>query len=232
MIRFDRFTQKAQEALHSAQGHATEHRHSQLQPEHLLWALIEQKDGVVLPVLQKLGTDVSKLAQGMADAIAKLGRLAAPADVQLSPQLGKILQAAEAEAAQFKDEYVSTEHILLAMTGAKDEAVSRLLEDHGVTHDAILKVLVSIRGSQKITDPNPEEKYQALERYSHDLTELARAGKLDPVIGRDEEIRRVVQVLSRRTKTIPSSSANPESVRLPSPKVWRSASLAATFPNP
>jgi ATP-dependent Clp protease ATP-binding subunit ClpB len=203
MIRFDRFTQKAQEALHSAQGHATEHRHSQLQPEHLLWALIEQKDGVVLPVLQKLGTDVSKLAQGMADAIAKLGRLAAPADVQLSPQLGKILQAAEAEAAQFKDEYVSTEHILLAMTGAKDEAVSRLLEDHGVTHDAILKVLVSIRGSQKITDPNPEEKYQALERYSHDLTELARAGKLDPVIGRDEEIRRVVQVLSRRTKNNP-----------------------------
>ena len=203
MIRFDRFTQKAQEALHSAQGHATEHRHSQLQPEHLLWALIEQKDGVVLPVLQKLGTDVSKLAQGMADAIAKLGRLAAPADVQLSPQLGKILQAAEAEAAQFKDEYVSTEHILLAMTGAKDEAVSRLLEDHGVTHDAILKALVSIRGSQKITDPNPEEKYQALERYSHDLTELARAGKLDPVIGRDEEIRRVVQVLSRRTKNNP-----------------------------
>ncbi len=203
MIRFDRFTQKAQEALHSAQGHATEHRHSQLGPEHLLWALIEQKDGVVLAVLQKLGTDVSKLAQGMADAVAGLARLGAPAEVQLSPQLGNILQAAETEAAQFKDEYVSTEHLLIAMTGATDEAVSRLLEAHGVTKDAILKVLVSIRGSQKITDPNPEEKYQALERYSHDLTELARGGKLDPVIGRDEEIRRVVQVLSRRTKNNP-----------------------------
>ena len=203
MIRFDRFTQKAQEALHSAQGHATEHRHSELQAEHLLWALVEQKDGVVLPVLEKLGTDVSKLAQGMADAVAKLPRLGAPAEIPLSPQLAKILQAAEAEAAQFKDEYVSTEHLLIALTGAKDGAVSRLLQEHGVTKDAILEVLMSIRGSQKITDPNPEEKYQALERYSHDLIEMAREGKLDPVIGRDEEIRRVVQVLSRRTKNNP-----------------------------
>ena len=203
MIRFDRFTQKAQEALGSAQTHAAEHQHSQVQPEHLLWALIEQKDGVVLPVLEKLGVDVSKLAEGMADAVAKLGRLATPAEVQISPQLGIILQAAEAEAAAFKDEYVSTEHLLIAMTAAKDETVFQLLDAHGVTKDAILKVLVSIRGSQKITDPNPEEKYQALERYSHDLTQLARGGKLDPVIGRDEEIRRVIQVLSRRTKNNP-----------------------------
>ncbi len=203
MIRFDRFTQKAQEALGSAQAHAAEHQHSQVQPEHLLWALIEQKDGVVLPVLEKLSVDVSKLAEGMADAVAKLGRLATPAEVQISPQLGKILQAAETEAAAFKDEYVSTEHLLIAMTAAKDEAVFQLLNAHGVTKDAILKVLVSIRGSQKITDPNPEEKYQALERYSHDLTQLARGGKLDPVIGRDEEIRRVIQVLSRRTKNNP-----------------------------
>ena len=162
MIRFDRFTQKAQEALGSAQAHAAQHQHPQVQPEHLLWALIEQKDGVVLPVLEKLGVDVSKLAEGMADAVAKLGRLATPVEVQISPQLGKILQAAESEAAAFKDEYVSTEHLLIAMTAAKDEAVSRLLNANGVTKDAILKVLVSIRGSQKITDPNPEEKYQAL----------------------------------------------------------------------
>ena len=203
MIRFDKFTLKAQEALQSAQSHAAEHRHAQLQPEHLLWALIEQKDGVVLPILQKLGTDVRALAESLAKAVGNLPRLDTPAEIPLSPQLSKILQTAQTEADQFKDEYVSTEHLLIAMAGANGEEVARLLASDGVTKDAILKVLVSIRGSQKITDPNPEEKYQALERYSHDLTELARIGKVDPVIGRDEEIRRVMQVLSRRTKNNP-----------------------------
>ena len=203
MIRFDKFTLKAQEALQSAQSHAAEYSHSQLQPEHLLWALIEQKDGVVLPVLQKLGTDVGTLAEGLAKAVGNLPRLDAPAEIPLSPQLSKILEAAQTEADQFKDEYVSTEHLLIAIAGANGEEAARLLASAGVTKDAILKVLVSIRGSQKITDPNPEEKYQALERYSHDLTELARTGKVDPVIGRDEEIRRVMQVLSRRTKNNP-----------------------------
>ena len=203
MIRFDKFTLKAQEALRSAQAHAEEHRHSQVQPEHLLWALIEQKEGVVLPTLQKLGADIPTLARDMANVVGNLPRLESPAESQVSPALGKILEAALAEADRFKDEYVSTEHLLIALTSAKGEEVARLLTAHGITKDAILKVLVSIRGTQKITDPNPEEKYQALERYSRDLTELARRSRLDPVIGRDEEIRRVVQVLSRRTKNNP-----------------------------
>ena len=174
-----------------------------MQPEHLLWALLEQKEGVVLPTLQKLGADIPTLASDMATAVGSLPRLESPAEPQVSPALGKILETALAEADQFKDEYVSTEHLLIAMTSAQGEEVARLLASHGITKDAILKVLVSIRGTQKITDPNPEEKYQALERYSRDLTELARTSRLDPVIGRDEEIRRVVQVLSRRTKNNP-----------------------------
>ena len=203
MIRFDKFTLKAQEALQAAQSSAQQHNHSQIQPEHLLLALLEQKDGVVRPVLEKLGADLRSLADLAGKAVKSLPRLEGPAEVQLSPQLVRILELAQTEADQFKDEYVSTEHILIAMATAKREAVQQLLDAHGVTKDAVLKVLVSIRGSQKITDPNPEEKYQALERYSRDLTKLARAGKLDPVIGRDEEIRRVIQVLSRRTKNNP-----------------------------
>ena len=203
MIRFDKFTLKAQEALQAAQSVALERGHSQIQPEHLLLALLEQKDGVVGPVMNKLGTDVRSLTGLVQKAVEGLPRLEGPADVQLAPQLVRILESAETEARQFKDEYVSTEHILIAMTAAKREDVQKLLDAHGVTREAILKVLMSIRGSQKITDPNPEEKYQALERYSRDLTGLARSGKLDPVIGRDEEIRRVVQVLSRRTKNNP-----------------------------
>src|SRR5436190_846779 len=203
MIRFDKPTLKGQEALQSAQTHAQENNNPQVAPEHLLWALIEQKDGVVLPVLQKLGVNVQTLARDMADAIAKLPKVQGQPELYMSPALGRILEEALKEADQFKDEYVSTEHLLIALSHAKNEAAARLLQSHGVTKDAILKVLVSIRGTQKSTDPNPEEKYQALQRYSRDLTELARKGRLDPVIGRDEEIRRVIQILSRRTKNNP-----------------------------
>jgi ATP-dependent Clp protease ATP-binding subunit ClpB len=203
MIRFDKLTLKGQEALQSAQTHAQENNNPQVAPEHLLWALIEQKDGVVLPILQKLGVNVQTLARDMADAVAKLPKVQGQPELYMSPTLGRILEDALKEADQFKDEYVSTEHLLIALTNAKNEPAARLLQSHGVTKDAILKVLVSIRGTQKITDPNPEEKYQALQRYSRDLTELARKGKLDPVIGRDEEIRRVIQILSRRTKNNP-----------------------------
>ncbi len=203
MIRFDKLTLKGQEALQSAQTHAQENNNPQVAPEHLLWALIEQKDGVVLPILQKLGVNVQTLARDMADAVAKLPKVQGQPELYMSQALGRILEDALKEADQFKDEYVSTEHLLIALTNAKNEPAARLLHSHGVTKDAILKVLVSIRGTQKITDPNPEEKYQALQRYSRDLTELARKGKLDPVIGRDEEIRRVIQILSRRTKNNP-----------------------------
>ena len=203
MIRFDKFTLKSQEALQSAQSHAQEKGNPQLAPEHLLWALIQQKDGVVLPVLQKLGANVQVLATDLSNAVSKLPQVQGQADIHLSPGLNRVLEDAQKEADQFKDEYVSTEHLLIALANAKGEAVAKALQSQGVTREAILKVLVSIRGSQKITDPNPEEKYQALQRYSRDLTDLARKGKLDPVIGRDEEVRRVIQVLSRRTKNNP-----------------------------
>ena len=203
MIRFDKLTLKGQEALQSAQSHAQEKGNPQVAPEHLVWALIEQKEGVVLPVLQKLGVNLQAIAQGLADLVAKLPKVQGQAEVQISPALARILEDSFKEADQFKDEYVSTEHLLIALTNAKGEGVTGLLASHGVTKEAILKVLVSIRGTQKITDQNPEEKYQALQRYSRDLTGLARKGKLDPVIGRDEEVRRVIQVLSRRTKNNP-----------------------------
>src|SRR6516225_5660024 len=203
MIRFDKLTLKGQEALQSAQNHAQEKGNPQIAPEHLLWALIEQKEGVVLPILQKLGANLQTIARDLADAVAKLPKVQGQSELYMSPALNRVLEDAQKEADQFKDEYVSTEHLLIALSNAKGEAVARILQSHGATKDAILKVLVSIRGTQKITDPNPEEKYQALQRYSRDLTELARKGKLDPVIGRDEEIRRVIQILSRRTKNNP-----------------------------
>src|ERR1041385_3580852 len=161
MIRFDKFTVKAQEAFQAAQSHAQEKNNPQVSPAHLLWALIEQKDGVVLPALQKLGVNLQTIARDLADAVAKLPKVEGQAELYMSPGLSKVLEDAQKEADQFKDEYVSTEHLLIALTSAKGEAVARLLQSHGVTKDAILKVLVSIRGTQKITDPNPEEKYQA-----------------------------------------------------------------------
>ena len=203
MIRADKFTIKSQEALQAAQAHAQELGNPQFTAEHLLYALIQQKDGVVLPVLQKLGADIQKVASDLGTAVSKLPKVQGQSDLHMSPAMGRILEDAQKEADTFKDEYVSTEHLLIALTNAKGEAVSKLLQAQGITKDSILKVLVTIRGSQKITDPNPEEKYQALQRYSRDLTDLARKGKLDPVIGRDEEVRRVIQVLSRRTKNNP-----------------------------
>jgi ATP-dependent Clp protease ATP-binding subunit ClpB len=203
MIRFDKLTLKGQEALQSAQTHAQENGNPQVTPEHLLFALIEQKEGVVLPILQKLGVNLQSLAGDLAAAVSKLPKVQGQAEIYISSGLNRVLEDAFKEADQFKDEYVSTEHLLIALSNAKGEGVAYLLQSNGVTKDAILKVLVSIRGTQKITDPNPEQKYQALQRYTRDLTELARKGKLDPVIGRDEEIRRVIQILSRRTKNNP-----------------------------
>jgi ATP-dependent Clp protease ATP-binding subunit ClpB len=203
MIRADKFTSKSQEALQAAQAHAQELGNPETTAEHLLYALVQQKDGVVLQILQKIGADISSVARDLSAAESKLPKVQGQGELSWNPALVRILENAQKEADNFKDDYVSTEHLLIALTNAKGEEVSRLLQAQGVTKDSILKVLVSIRGSQKITDPNPEEKYQALQRYSRDLTELARKGKLDPVIGRDEEVRRVVQVLSRRTKNNP-----------------------------
>src|SRR2546425_3874929 len=152
MIRFDKLTLKGQEALQSAQSHAQEKGNPQVAPEHLLWALIEQKDGVVLPILQKLGVNLQTIARDLADAVAQLPKVSGQTELHLSPALGRILEDAQKEADQFKDEYVSTEHLLIALSNAKGETAGRLLQSHGLSKDAILKVLVSIRGTQKITE--------------------------------------------------------------------------------
>jgi ATP-dependent Clp protease ATP-binding subunit ClpB len=203
-IRWDKFTVKAQEAVQRANQLASEHGNPELQPIHLLAALLEDKEGIVPPVLEKIGIgpqSVLNETYGQIDQLPKVSGEAAQAT--LSNSVNKLLEQAFKEAANFKDEYVSTEHLLLAITQLKQDAAQQILKRHGATYDAILKALTAVRGSQKVTDQNPEAKYQALERYARDLTEQARRGKLDPVIGRDEEIRRVVQVLSRRTKNNP-----------------------------
>jgi ATP-dependent Clp protease ATP-binding subunit ClpB len=203
-IRWDKFTVKAQEAVQHANKLASEHGNPELQPLHLLAALLEDKEGIVSPVLDKIGIGPQAVLSDVYRDIEKLPKVSGEAaQATLSNAANKLLEQAFKEAANFKDEYVSTEHLLLAITHLKQDAAQQILARHGATHDAILKALTSVRGSQKVTDQNPEAKYQALERYAHDLTEQARRGKLDPVIGRDEEIRRVVQVLSRRTKNNP-----------------------------
>jgi ATP-dependent Clp protease ATP-binding subunit ClpB len=203
-IRWDKFTVKAQEAVQRANELASEHGNPELMPVHMLAALLEDKEGIVTPVLEKIGVGPQAVLADVYREIEKLPKVSGEsAQATISNAANKLIDQAFKEASNFKDEYVSTEHLLLAITHLKQDAAQRVLAQHGATYDAILKALTSVRGSQKVTDQNPEAKYQALERYARDLTEQARRGKLDPVIGRDEEIRRVVQVLSRRTKNNP-----------------------------
>ncbi len=204
-IRWDKFTLKAQEAVQRAGNLASENGNPEVMPVHLLAALLEDKEGIVPPVLEKIGIGAQAVLRDAYQEIEKLPKVSGSGATQanLSQALNQLLERAFKEADNFKDEYVSTEHLLLATTQSKRDAAQEILARHGATHDAILKALTAVRGSQKVTDQNPEAKYQALERYARDLTEQARRGKLDPVIGRDEEIRRVVQVLSRRTKNNP-----------------------------
>ena len=200
----NRYTEKAQEALVRAQSLAGEHSHGQVEGEHLLLALVRQSDGVVPLVLQGLGLQAEILAEKLESDLARLPQVyGATAQVGLSRDLQKALQRAEKLAGEMHDEFVSTEHLLLALSEERAGNVARLLQSYGLGKDAILRALTAIRGSQRVTSQRPETTYQALEKYGRDLTELARAGKLDPVIGRDEEIRRVIQVLSRRTKNNP-----------------------------
>ncbi len=201
--RFDKYTEKAQEALQAAQELAGQHGNQQLEPVHLLLALLGQPEGIVPAVLARLGVAPSALSAEAEKVIDGLPKVGGATEHYLSPALKEILDGAFEEAAPFKDEFVSTEHLLLALTRKPAEPAGRILARLGVNHDAILKALVSVRGTQRVTDQNPESKIQALERYARDLTDLARRGKLDPVIGRDDEVRRVIQVLSRRTKNNP-----------------------------
>ena len=210
-IRWDKFTVKAQEAVQRANELASEHGNPELAPAHLLAALVEDREGIVTPVLEKIGIGPQAVLSDLYKEIEKLPKVSGSggaAQPAMSAQINQALEKSFKEADTFKDEYVSTEHMLLALTALKrdlkhGDSAQELLARHGATHDAILKALTAVRGSQRITDQNPEAKYQALERYARDLNEQARRGKLDPVIGRDEEIRRVVQVLSRRTKNNP-----------------------------
>jgi len=204
-IRWEKFTVKAQEAVQRGNDLASEHGNPELAPLHLLAALLEDKEGIVQPVLEKIGIGPQATLNDTYREIERLPKVSGggAAQAAISKAANELLERSFKEAANFKDEYVSTEHLLLAITHLKRDAAQEILARHGATYDAILKALTSVRGSQKVTDQNPEAKYQALERYARDLTEQARRGKLDPVIGRDEEIRRVVQVLSRRTKNNP-----------------------------
>jgi ATP-dependent Clp protease ATP-binding subunit ClpB len=203
-IRWEKLTVKAQEAVQRANNLASEHGNPELLPIHLLAALLEDKEGIVPPILEKIGIGPQAVLSDLYRDIEKLPKVSGEsAQATLSNAANKLLEQAFKEASNFKDEYVSTEHLLLAITHLKQDAAAKILAQRGATYDAILKALTAVRGSQKVTDQNPEAKYQALERYARDLTEQARRGKLDPVIGRDEEIRRVVQVLSRRTKNNP-----------------------------
>ncbi len=203
-IRWERLTVKSQEAVQAAGGLASENGNPEVQPLHLMAALLEDKEGVVLPVLERVGVPVQQMLSGVNTAVAKLPKVqGSNAQPGMSGALQRVLEQAFKEAENFKDEYVSTEHLLLALAEEKNGTVQGALKTFGATHDAILKALSAVRGSSRVTDQTPEGKFQALEKYAKDLTELARRGKLDPVIGRDEEIRRVVQVLSRRTKNNP-----------------------------
>ncbi|MGD0832756.1 MAG: ATP-dependent chaperone ClpB [Terracidiphilus sp.] len=203
-IRWEKLTVKSQEAMAQAQARATELGNPEVLPVHLLLALVEDREGVIPSVLEKIGVPTQRLETELHQIEEKLPRVAGAAQQPgVSAALNKVLDQAFREASNFKDEYVSTEHLLLGVAHGKNEPAREALVALGATHEAILKALTAVRGTQRVTDQNPEGKFQALEKYAKDLTELARRGKLDPVIGRDEEIRRVIQVLSRRTKNNP-----------------------------
>ena len=203
MLRFEKMTVKAQEAIQSAQEVAAQHENQQIEPIHLLAALVAQADGVVPPLLARLGIHSEALRQEMEREIAHLPKVQGFAQQHMGRALNDVLEQAFKEADSFKDEYVSTEHLFLAIARRDREPAGQLLKRQGASHEAILQALAGVRGSQRVTSQNPEATYDALEKYARDLTELARKQKLDPVIGRDEEIRRVMQILARRTKNNP-----------------------------
>jgi len=204
MMDLNKFTQKAQEAIIDAQSLAGEHSHGQIDPQHLLLALLHQSDGIVPQIVQKLEANPGEMALALEGELQRKPKVyGATTQVGLSRELTRVLDEAQKVAARMHDDYTSTEHILLALTGAHGDEASRFLAAHGITEDAVLRALTAVRGSQRVTSQHPEATYQAIEKYGRDLTVLAQRGKLDPVIGRDEEIRRVMQILSRRTKNNP-----------------------------
>src|ERR1700730_2049990 len=203
MLRFDKMTVKAQEALQQANDVAARHENQQIEPVHLLAALVAQTDGVVPPLLARLGIRSEALNQEIEREIARLPKVQGFAQQHLGKPLNNVLERAFDETERFKDEYVSTEHLFLALAGEQRDPAGELLKRQGATHEAIMQAVTRVRGTQRVTSQNPEATYASLEKYARDLTDLARRQKLDPVIGRDEEIRRVMQILARRTKNNP-----------------------------
>jgi len=202
-MKWDRFTLMSQNAFQAARTKAEELGHQEISLEHLLWAFLDQEENVVKAVLAKIGTRPQEIKAELETHLGKMPKVQGAGEVTLSSSLQQIINNAQKEADKFKDEFISTEHLFLGLLKEKTSAASRILKEHGVTEDAFLTALMTVRGNQRITDPEPEGKYQVLKRYARDLTDMARKGKLDPVIGREEEIRRVIQVLSRRTKNNP-----------------------------
>ncbi len=204
-MKFDKLTMKSQEAMQEAQSLAMSLQHQEIQPEHLLKGLLAQADGVIAPVLQKMGVSREKLVAEIDILLSRLPKVSGSGYGQIytAPSLQRLLDRAFKVAAEMQDEYVSQEHLVLALLDDRDVAAAKALIQNGVNREIFLQALVTVRGSQRVTDPNPEGKYQALEKYAINLTDVARKGKLDPVIGRDDEVRRVIQVLSRRTKNNP-----------------------------
>ena len=203
-MRLDKFTIKSQEATGEAQNKASALSHQEVTTEHLLMALLEQTGGIVAPLLERIGASPGLIKGSVEEALNKAPRVTgASSESYISAELKVVLEAAIRIAGEMKDDFVSTEHLLMALVSDKGSVSSGTLASQGVTRDTVLKALASVRGTQRVTDQSPEEKYQAIARYTRDLVELARANKLDPVIGRDDEIRRVIQVLSRRTKNNP-----------------------------
>jgi ATP-dependent Clp protease ATP-binding subunit ClpB len=211
-LNLNQFTEKAQEALQAAQAVAARHHHQQLEPEHVLAALLEDAEGLAPQLVQHAGSNPQNIADAIANALAAKPSVTGPGadEIRASQRLTRLLDAAQREARRMKDDYVSVEHLLLALVEeGRRETSGRLLSEAGLTRDKLMKSLAAVRGNQRVTTPTPEATYQALERYSRDLTELAKTGKLDPVIGRDDEIRRCIQILSRRTKNNPVLIGDP-----------------------
>src|SRR6266480_4262870 len=208
-MRIDKYTQKMQEALQGAQDVASQANHPEITNEHFLSALLDQGEGITRPLLEKIGANIDQLRDLLRSELERRPKIhGAAADVRVSNELRAVLDSAEKEMSKLKDEFTSAEHYLLALAGSNVPA-AKLFKEVGVTRDKIMQGLQQVRGSQRVTDQNPEGKYQTLEKYGRDLTQLARRGKIDPVIGRDNEIRRIMQVLSRRTKNNPVLIGDP-----------------------
>jgi ATP-dependent Clp protease ATP-binding subunit ClpB len=231
----NQFTLNAQKAVQAAQSLASEHGHQQVDNEHLFLALLKQEESVVDPILKKIGVEPSAVEKLLEQDVKGLPKVEGGQQLYISPRLGKTLDAAQKEADKMKDEYVSTEHLLLALLDApgaqghpEDWGVKKVVKQFSLNRDKVLHALAEVRGNTRVTDQNPEGKYETLKKYGKDLTDLARRGKLDPVIGRDEEIRRVIQVLSRRTKNNPVLIGEPGVGKPPSWKGWPTALSPAT----